>query len=75
MILSVPTELNDEQIEEYRELYKKHFGEELPKDKAEVEALEFIRFVALIIDNHWIIYGLWYYLIDTRERLFKPRKG
>ncbi len=52
MILNIPTELNEKQIEEFQELYKKISGEDISKEKAEVEALEFIRFVALIIDNH-----------------------
>ncbi len=51
MILRVPTQLTEKQIEEYRELYRRDFGEDISKEKAGVEALEFIRFVALVIDD------------------------
>lgn len=51
MILHVPTQLNEKQIEEFQELFRRYFDEDISRDEAEVEALEFIRFVALIIRN------------------------
>lgn len=51
MILHVPTQLSEKQIEEFQELFRRYFDEDISKDEAEVEALAFIRFVALIIRN------------------------
>lgn len=51
MILKIPTELNDKQIEEFREIYKKTFGKEISRDEAIEKGLSLIRFIALVIDN------------------------
>jgi hypothetical protein len=51
MILRVPIELSDKQIEEYQRIYKETFGKDISKDKAEELGLSLIRLIALVINN------------------------
>jgi len=51
MILKIPTELSDKQIEEFQKIYKKTFGIDISKDEAIKKGLSLIRFIALVIDN------------------------
>ena len=51
MILRVPTELSDKQIEEYQRIYKETYGEDISKDEAHELGLSLIRLIALIISN------------------------
>lgn len=40
--------ISDEKIEEYRELYKKHFGEEISKEEALEQLTKLVNMVKLI---------------------------
>lgn len=51
MILRVPTELSDKQIEEYQRIYKETYGVDISKDEAIEQGLSLIRLVALVISN------------------------
>ncbi|HAZ00590.1 MAG: hypothetical protein A2W90_04885 [Bacteroidetes bacterium GWF2_42_66] len=51
MILRVPNELTDKQIEEYQSIYKKNFGEDISRDEAIDQGLNLIRLVAIIISS------------------------
>ncbi len=51
MILNIPIELNDKQIEEFRDIYKETFNEDISKDEAIKQGLSLIRLIALVIDN------------------------
>ena len=51
MILRVPTELSDKQIEEYQRIYKERFDEDISKEDAIKEGLSLIRLVAIVISN------------------------
>ena len=51
MILKIPTELSDKQIEEYQMIYKKAFGENISKDEAKKQGLNLIQLIAIVIDN------------------------
>ena len=51
MISKIPIELSDEQINEYRRIYKKNFGEDVSKDEAINQGLRLVRLIALVIDT------------------------
>lgn len=51
MYIKIPTELSDEQIEEYQNIYFEVYGKEIPKEKASIEALAVIRLVAIVIND------------------------
>jgi len=51
MILRVPTELSDKQIEEYQRIYKETYGDDISKDEAEKLGLSLIRLIAIVISN------------------------
>ena len=51
MILRVPTELSDKQIEEYQRIYKETFGKDVSKDEAREQGLSLIRLIAIVIDD------------------------
>lgn len=51
MILRIPDDLNDKQIEEYQRIYKETFGVEISKDEAKELGLSLIRLIAIVIDN------------------------
>jgi hypothetical protein len=51
MILRVPTELNDKQIEEYQRIYKETFGEDISREDAIKEGLSLIRLLAIVIST------------------------
>ena len=51
MILRVPTELSDEQIEEYQRIYKQTFGVNITREEAIEEGMNLIEFVAVVIDK------------------------
>lgn len=51
MILRVPTELSEKQIEEYQRIYKKTFGKDISREEAIEQGLSLIRLVAIIIDD------------------------
>jgi hypothetical protein len=51
MILKVPTELNDKQIEEYQRIYKKIHGADISKEEAIKQGLDLIRFFVLVINK------------------------
>lgn len=51
MILKVPTELTDKQIEEYQSIYKKTLGEDISREDAIEEGLSLIRLIATVISN------------------------
>ena len=49
MILKIPTELSDKQIEEYQRIYKETFGEEISREEAIKQGLNLIQFIGLVI--------------------------
>jgi hypothetical protein len=49
MILKVPTELSDKQIEEYQRIYKKTYGEDISRDEAIEQGLSLIRLIAIVL--------------------------
>lgn len=51
MILKVPTELTEKQIDEFQKIYKNTFGIDISRDQAIEKGLSLIRFIALIIDR------------------------
>jgi hypothetical protein len=52
MALPIPTTLDKEQIQEFQELYIKHFNTVLTEEEALEESIMFLQFVTLIIDNN-----------------------
>jgi hypothetical protein len=52
MALPIPTKLDNEQIREFQELYKKHFNIVLTDDETLEEAIKFLQFITIIIDNN-----------------------
>jgi hypothetical protein len=53
MILKIPIELSDKQIEEYQMIYKKTFGKDISRDEAIEQGLSLIRLVAIVINESW----------------------
>lgn len=52
MALPIPTKLDNEQIREFQELYKKHFNIVLTDNETLDEAIKFLQFITIIIDNN-----------------------
>ena len=53
MKLHVPTELTEEQISEYQEMYFKRFGEPISREDAIEEGLSLIRLVAIVLNEDY----------------------
>ena len=51
MFIKIPTELNDKQIEEFKRIYKKIYGENISKDEAVKQGLSLIRLLAIVFNN------------------------
>jgi len=51
MILRVPTELSEKQIEEFQQIFKKTYGVDITREEAIEEGLNLIEFVAIVIDK------------------------
>ncbi len=51
MYIKIPTELTEEQIEEYKKIYFEVYGKEISKEGAKTQALAIIRLVAIIKGN------------------------
>jgi len=51
MHLQVPTTLSEERNQEFRDLYKEHFGIDLTVEEADAEAYRVMSFIAIIIEN------------------------
>ena len=49
MILRIPTNLSDLQIQEYIKIHEETCGEKISKEEAKQQALSLLRFVALVI--------------------------
>jgi len=52
MALVIPTNLTNEQIVEFKMLYKKHFNIEMTDEEARREGVQFLQFMTTIIDNN-----------------------
>lgn len=53
MTLRVPINLTNEQIETFRQLYKRTTGKTISKEKAEQEVLRTLAFMASVIDERY----------------------
>lgn len=51
MYIKIPSELTDEQTEEYQKIYYEVYGKEIQKEEARVQALAVIRLVAIVIND------------------------
>jgi len=52
MTLRIPTSLSEEKVTEFRDLYKRKYGEELSEQEARDTALRLLKFVGIIIREH-----------------------
>jgi hypothetical protein len=51
MFIKIPTELNDKQIQEFQQIYKKVYGEEISREEAINQGLSIIRLLAISLTN------------------------
>lgn len=52
MPLRIPTSLSEKKVAEFRDLYKRKYGEELTEQEARDTALRLLNFVGIIIREH-----------------------
>ncbi|WP_158655183.1 hypothetical protein [Flavivirga eckloniae] len=52
MSLVIPTRLTQEQIVEFKELYKEHYNIELTNEEANEKGVRFLQFITVIIENN-----------------------
>lgn len=52
MALVIPTDLTEEQIAEFKLLYKKHFDIDLTDEEARSEGVRLLQFMTAVIDGN-----------------------
>jgi len=52
MALAIPTRLTQDQIVEFKELYKQHYDIELTDEEAIEKGVRFLHFMTVIIENN-----------------------
>lgn len=52
MSLVIPTSLSEEQITEFKGLYKKHFNSALTDEEAIEKGVRFLQFMTIIVENN-----------------------
>jgi hypothetical protein len=50
MSIKIPTTINDDDVQEFKAIYLKHFDIELSDEEATIRALKLLRFMGTILD-------------------------